>query len=255
MNQKNFSFILPEADSAVQGKEKIIVTYKGETKELVTHDYPEIYKIPGLYENLFYDTLDCTSPQVVCGLLKDALDEAKSDPSDLVVLDVGAGNGMVGEELADMGVDKVLGIDIIEEAAEAAQRDRPGIYDAYYVEDLTQLPEAVEGEIARKSPNCLSIVAALGFDDIPPDAFAVSYNLISEKGWLAFNIKDEFLQKNHPSGFAKMIDQMVEEDILEIIEQKKYQHRLCIDGTPLNYYAMVAKKQAPISNTLVEEYQ
>ncbi|MCP4023805.1 MAG: methyltransferase domain-containing protein [Desulfobacteraceae bacterium] len=255
MNKKEFSFILPKVEKADQGKEKIIVTYKGKTKELITHDYPEIYKIPGLYENLFYDTLDCQSPKVVCGLLENALNESDDDPSDIVALDVGAGNGMVGEELVDMGVDKVLGIDIIKEAAEAAKRDRPGVYDAYYVEDLTKLPGKVEEKINQENPNCLSIVAALGFDDIPADAFAKSYNLIADEGWIAFNIKDEFLQENHPSGFSEMIGQLVEEDIMEIVDKKKYQHRLCLDGTPLNYYAVVAKKQGPISSRIMQQYQ
>ncbi len=100
---KEFSFILPKVDKADQGKEKIIVTYKGETRELLTHDYGEIYKIPGLYENLFYDTLACQSPKVVCGLLEKAMNGSKSDSKQDVALDVGAGNGMVGEELAKIG--------------------------------------------------------------------------------------------------------------------------------------------------------
>lgn len=250
---KDFSFILPEVEKADQGKEKIIVTYKGETRELITHDYPEIYKIPGLYENLFYDTLDCKSPKVVCGLLEEALDQCGENPEALVALDVGAGNGMVGEELAEMGVDKVLGVDIIEEAAEAAHRDRPGVYDAYYVEDLTALPEKVEADISREKPNCMSIVAALGFDDIPPDAFAGAYNLIANDGWIAFNIKDEFLQENHPSGFSSLISTMVDEGVMDIIDKKHYQHRLCLDGTPLNYYAIVGKKQGDLPDNMVRQ--
>lgn len=251
----DFSFVLPEVEKADQGKETIIVTYKGKTRELLTHNYPEIYKVPGLYENLFYDTLECQSPKVVCSLLEETLEKSESDPKDLIVLDVGAGNGMVGEELVDMGVDKVLGVDIIEEAAQAAHRDRPGVYDAYYVEDLTDLPERVENEINREKPNCLSIVAALGFDDIPPQAFASGYNLIKDDGWVAFNIKDEFLQKNHPSGFADLVKQMVETDVMEILDQTHYQHRLCLDGTPLKYYAVVGRKQGDISDGLLQANQ
>ncbi|THB73100.1 MAG: class I SAM-dependent methyltransferase [Desulfobacteraceae bacterium] len=255
MSEDAFSFILPPVNKADQGKEKIIVTYKGKTKEIVTHDYPEIYKVPGLYENLFYDTLECQSPSFVCGLLETALEKTDTDPGELVALDVGAGNGMVGEELSKIGVDSVLGVDIIEEAAEAAHRDRPGIYDEYFIEDLTQLPETVEKQICRKNPNCLSIVAALGFDDIPAEAFARSYNLIDDKGWVAFNIKDEFLQSRHPSGFSGLIDQMVDNGVMQVMEKEKYQHRLCLDGTPLTYYALVGKKQKSISETMIKEYQ
>ena len=251
----DFSFILPQVDNADQGKEKIIVTYQGETRELLTHDYGEIYKIPGLYENLFYDTLACQSPQVVCGLLEKAMNGNRSNSQDQVALDVGAGNGMVGEELAKIGFNTILGVDIIEEAAEATLRDRPGIYDEYFIEDLTDLPEKVEQKILEKDPNCMSIVAALGFDDIPPEAFASAYNLISQDGWIAFNIKDEFLQDNHPSGFSTLIEEMVSSDLMEIVEKEKYQHRLCLDGTPLNYYAVVGKKQEPVSDTFIEQYQ
>ena len=38
-------------------------------------------------------------------------------------------------------------------------------------------------------------VAALGYGDIPPQAFAEAFNLISDHGWVAFNIKDRFLQE------------------------------------------------------------
>ena len=252
---ENFSVILPEVEKADQGKEKIIVTYKGQTRELVTHDYSEIFKIPGLYENLFYDTLDCMSPKVVCGLLEDALDKNGTNPENLVALDVGAGNGMVGEELSEMGVDKVLGVDIIEEAAKAAHRDRPGLYEAYYVEDLTALPSQVEDEISRQNPNCMSIVAALGFDDIPAQAFAGAYNLIAEDGWIAFNIKDDFLQENHPSGFSELINNMVDEGVMAILDKKHYQHRLCLDGTPLNYYAIVGRKHEDLPEKMVRKYQ
>ncbi len=93
---------------------------------------------------------------------------SKSDSKQDVALDVGAGNGMVGEELAKIGFKTIIGVDIIEEAAEATLRDRPGIYDDYFIEDLTALPEKVEQKIIDKNPSCMSIVAALGFDDIPP---------------------------------------------------------------------------------------
>ena len=60
------------------------------------------------------------------------------------MLDIGAGNGMVGEQLVDMGAEQVGGVDIIEEAAQALERDRPGIYKDYDVADLTNLPPMVE---------------------------------------------------------------------------------------------------------------
>jgi hypothetical protein len=36
-------------------------------------------------------------------------------------------------------VESVVGVDIIPEAQEAADRDRPGVYEDYYVVDLTRM--------------------------------------------------------------------------------------------------------------------
>jgi lipoyl(octanoyl) transferase len=47
--------------------------------------------------------LKCQSPAVVSELLADAVEEAGEDPAALAVLDLGAGNGMVGEALRERG--------------------------------------------------------------------------------------------------------------------------------------------------------
>src|SRR5947208_15875824 len=96
------------------------VTVDGTTRKIRFHDYDEIYSIPGLYEFLFYEHLECCSPQVVCGLLEDQLTDAGVPTSTLRVLDLGAGNGMVGEELADLGAEMITGVDLLPEAAAAA---------------------------------------------------------------------------------------------------------------------------------------
>jgi len=45
--------------------------------------------------------------------------------SELRILDVGAGNGMVGEKLLEYGVARLVGLDISEAAYKALERDRP----------------------------------------------------------------------------------------------------------------------------------
>lgn len=60
--------------------------------------------------------------------------------SDITVLDMGAGNGIVAEELVNLGLDDVIGVDIIEEAKQAAFRDRPEVYSDYIFDDST-LPD------------------------------------------------------------------------------------------------------------------
>ncbi len=50
----------------------------------------------------------------------------------LRVLDLGAGNGVVGEELKKRGVSRLVGVDIITEAQAATERDRPGVINDNY---------------------------------------------------------------------------------------------------------------------------
>lgn len=232
------------ADSGLeQDEEWCVVTLADGTEErLRFHDYREIYPYPGLYEQIFYEKLSCSSPETVVGLLGRQLKANDVDPRELCVLDLGAGNGMVGEELKGIGAGTVVGVDIIEEAAEAAERDRPGIYDDYFVEDFTDLRDATEEQLRGHDLNALACVAALGFGDIPPLAFATAYDLLAPDGWLAFNIRDEFLEAGG-GGFSGLIRDMCRDDWIEPLDSERYVHRLSsVDGEPLYYVAMVARK-------------
>ena len=74
-----------------------IIESNGNKIKIRFHDYDKIYNIPGLYEQLFYDRLKCTSPVKVTDILKKAVDQSNEDFYGLRVLDLGAGNGLVGE--------------------------------------------------------------------------------------------------------------------------------------------------------------
>jgi hypothetical protein len=250
-----FTIHLPDVETIEQGKEFLILEQDGQKTKIGFHDYDRLYEIPGLYEHLFYGQFKCNSPEVVCGLLKKHIEQDRGDDEAIVALDVGAGNGMVGEQLADLGAKTIVGVDIIDEAAVAVERDRPGIYDAYHVMDLTDMPSDVEQSLQAIDFNCMTVVAALGFDDIPPDAFACGYNLVSSQGWVAFNIKEDFVCEKDQSGFCKLIDRVEKDGALNIHERFKYRHRFCQDGTPLYYYAIVGKKQADISTEMLAEIQ
>src|SRR3954469_10293689 len=229
------------------------VTVGGETREIRFHDYHEIYAIPGLYEFLFYERLQCCSPEVVSGLLEQELSDEDVDPAGLRVLDLGAGNGMVGEELAEMGVESIVGIDLLPEAAAAAQRDRPGVYERYHVLALTALSAANRAELRAHRFNSLVTVAALGFGDIPPLAFAEAFNLVADGGWIAFNIKEDFLDDGEPTGFSRLIGKLLETGIVEQRAEKLYTHRLATNGERLDYVALVGVKGSSIPDELVRD--
>ncbi|MGB2985154.1 MAG: methyltransferase, partial [Phycisphaerae bacterium] len=111
---------LPPADlSLTQDEEWCVVRLNGEWREIRLHDYDELFSVPGLYEHLIYDILKCDSPARIRKLLEAELAASGTQAGTLRALDLGAGNGMVGEELADMGVEFIVGADIIEAAAEA----------------------------------------------------------------------------------------------------------------------------------------
>jgi SAM-dependent methyltransferase len=244
---------LPEPGlSMTQDAEWCVVQMGDEWQKIRFHDYDVIFSIPGLYEKVLYDILECDSPRTIRRLLQAELSESGASIADLHVLDLGAGNGMVGEELAEMGIGSVVGVDIIPEAALATERDRPGIYDAYYIVDMTDLSETEERALARHECNALVCVAALGFGDIPVQAFVTAYNLIKTGGWVAFNIKEDFLTEKDPSGFSRLIRRMLEDGTLELKRRELYRHRWATNREPLNYVGIVGTKQRDIAESLID---
>jgi predicted TPR repeat methyltransferase len=228
------------ADHLDQDEEWILLTSKDNQKKIRLHDYDEIYAIPGLYEEVVYTRLKCDSPRVICSMLKKDLET--EDPEALRVLDFGAGNGMVGECLKKrIGCEALVGIDIIPEAVSATFRDRPGLYDDYYVMDLCDIGRAEEDLLTKWNFNTLVTVAALGYGDIPSRAFVNAFNLLEDGAWIAFNIKDRFLTEEDGSGFKETLDNMFE-DSLQILQSERYCHRLSMSGNPLHYVAVVGRK-------------
>jgi len=239
-----FPIRFPRAGQLTQDEEWCEVRIQGKWNRIRFHDYNEVYKIPGLYETIFYRTLRCNSPTKVCQLLSESLAELMINPDRLRALDLGAGNGMSGEALQNLGARKIIGIDIVPEAKEACLRDRPWVYDEYLVCDLAkaQIDKETDQFLSGYGFNTLLIVAALGFGDIPAEAFITAYNYIQSGGLLAFNIKEDFLKDSSGSTFSSLIQQMVQEDYLQLESYRRYQHRLSVTGTPLYYVAIVAQK-------------
>lgn len=245
---------LPEPSlSMTQDAEWCVVRVDGEWRQIRFHDYDALFSVPGLYEKVIYEILRCDSPNVVCNLLEEELSDSGTPTDNLRVLDLGAGNGMVGEELANMGADAVVGVDIIEEAAEATERDRPGLYENYHVVDMTDLNEGQRRELESYRFSALTCVAALGFGDIPVQAFVSAFNLVRSGGWIAFNIKEDFLTNGDDSGFARLMRTMLEDGTLELRRRKRYQHRLATDRHPLHYVAIVGVKKRDVPEHRVRQ--
>lgn len=249
--QYNIKFPVTEPHQLGQDEAFFYITENGQDVKILFHEYGDIYKRPGLYEQLFYHRLKCISPKKVADILAKALINNGVEMTELRVLDLGAGNGMFGEQLQTVGVARIIGVDICEEAYVACERDRPGVYDAYYVCDLCNPDPTAQKDIASWQIDCLSSVAALGFGDIPAKAFANAFNMVVPTGWIAFNIKESFLLESDTSGFSRLVKSLMVSDALEIHHLERYRHRISIDGRPLFYYALVGKKEYDIPVSMV----
>jgi hypothetical protein len=242
---------IPNDPQLTQDSEWIEVEVDGQWRRVRLHDYHELYNIPGLYEGLFNRLLKCSSPIRVVSLLNEVLTEAGESVEGLRALDLGAGSGLVGYELQNLNVDVVVGTDIIPEAKQATLRDRPWCYDEYYVADFTDLDADTELAIREFNLNTLTCVAALGFGDIPTEAFLKALDLISTPGWVGFNIKEAFVQERDTSGFDATIRELARDGIIRIEAYRRYQHRLSCAGEPLYYIAKVAKKMRDVPPDLL----
>jgi len=225
----------------------------GESRQkFLLHDYDRIFEIPGLYEQVVYERLKCQSPKIVADVLRDSVSQSHQGLNELRVLDLGAGNGIAGEELKSQGVSRLVGVDIIPEARAATERDRPGVYDAYYVMDFARLSEDDRDELGSWSLDCLISVAALGFGDIPAQAFLEAFNVIDKDGWVAFNVKETFLDRSDDSGFSQLIRELIFSEYLDLHHLRRYRHRFSIEGHPLYYFALGGKKLADVSASFAE---
>jgi predicted TPR repeat methyltransferase len=219
---------------------------EGTTRKILFHDYDRIFSKPGLYEQLFYERLRCTSPEKVSELLHDSLTSERVSCNELRVLDLGAGNGMMAEQLRNLGVARIVGADILPEARDAAYRDRPTAYDDYVVADFTKLSDDRQTELTEWRFDCLTSVAALGFGDIPPKAFFTAMKFLRTDGWVAFNIKETFLDHSDDAGFSRFIRELIFSAYLDVYQLERYTHRLSMEGVPLKYFAFVGRLTASI---------
>ena len=179
MNSCTFQIEYPSEECMLEQSEEWfnLVTEEGRQRIRI-HEYSRVYDVPGLYEEVVYNKLQCDSPKVITGLLKETMETHGESSIPLRALDFGAGNGIVGECLQEaVNVEAIVGVDIIDEAKNAMKRDRPEIYDDYYVMDFSQVDGKQRQALDHWNFNALITVAALGFGDIPTQAFVNAFNL------------------------------------------------------------------------------
>ena len=246
MTQTNFKIRLPNnIEHLPINQEYFFLTQNGQERRLKLHDYGDVYSIPGLYEYIAREILKYQSPEIMSSLLVEKLTETGFPLDQLRVLELGAGSGLFGNALAKLGITSVVGIDIVPEAAVAANREYPGVYQDYLVEDLTQLSESSKNKLKEQNFNCLVCCSALSSDHIPVSAFIAALNLIEEGGWVMFNIaQTSYDNQSNPPKFVEFYRQAIAKGTLKLDDTQVYNHRRFFNGQTLQYVAILARKQS-----------
>lgn len=163
------------------------------------------------------------------------------DPGLLRVLDLGAGNGVVGEELRARGVEVLAGTDSAGAARKAAERDRPGLYAAYVVGDSSGVPEL--GTLVRElGINCIVCAGALGFEHIEATSFAELWDLLPTGAMFALTVHEDLAQPG-TSDIGDELDLMrTAEGATEFVTWERFRHRVTVAGEPIHYLAIGALK-------------
>ncbi|MDJ1173872.1 class I SAM-dependent DNA methyltransferase [Roseofilum capinflatum] len=246
MENVQFDIRIPqESENSVIQEEFVWLKNNGEERKIKLHDYPQIYRIPFLYEHLM-EKLQAQSHTILSSLLAEQVTQAGGSVEDLVVLEVGAGSGMFGKALADLGIKSITGIDIVPEALDAVSHTYPGVYENYYIEDLSNLSETTHKALSNRGFNCIVCGSALGFNHIPASAWATAYNMVAPHSWIAFNVQKERWEDTGANSFSAWHPWVAKEAIFKMEKTHEYQHRFYLDGRSLIYVAIMGRKKSDI---------
>ena len=219
---------------------------------LKTHQYGEIYKVPGLYEFIFYETLQCRSHTFMVGMLEKALrQEENNGLLKSTFLDFGAGTGLVGEELRKIGVERIIGLDILPRAMEAYQTAGGTSYEIYLIDNMSNPKKQTVQTIMEYGPHVAITVSALGFNDVPAVAFNNVLSFLAPNDLFAFNLCSKILE-NGQAEYNEVISALEGCRKVEFLDKQKYVHRYSPGGKEILYHGFVGKIIEPISFNRVE---
>jgi hypothetical protein len=227
-----------------QTEEALVVRHAdGRADRFRLHEYDRVYAVPGLYEEVVQRRLQSASATVLAERLTACAAGAGLQPAGLAVFDLGAGNGVSGEELRARGVRALVASDSSAAARQAAQRDRPGLYAEYLVGDTDELPQVAE-LIREHRLNAIVASGALGLGHISADSFHRLWSAFGAGAWFAVSLHEDLAEPGG-SDFGDYLAGFEErEDGGEILVREPFRHRLTMAGEPITYVAIVARKRA-----------
>lgn len=201
-----------------------------------------MYAVPGLYEEVVHRRLRCASPAKLAEVLLGVAALERRAPHLLRVLDLGAGNGIAGEELRVRGVRVLVATDSASKARAAAARDRPGLYASYVLADANGQPGELGTLIRELGINCIVCAGALGFEHIDAHSFIELWALLPPGALFALTVDEHLAQP----GASEVGDELAALRAgavgTEIVVSERFRHRLSITGEPIHYLAIGARK-------------
>lgn len=125
------------------------------------------------------------------------------------ILDAGCGTGLVGEALAILGYEKIVGLDISPAMLELA--DRLGIYDRLYEQDLGQpIPET------DNSFSAVTCFGSLGPGHAPSACLDEFIRVTRPGGRVIFNVRPETYEEQ---GLKAKIDALLASPVVREVER------------------------------------
>ena len=212
----------------------------GEHELVHLHEYTRIYAVPGLYEHVVQELLQCSSPQVAAAGFLRVVARLGLDPGSMTVLDVGSGTGLVGELVRDGGVGQVIGVDALPAARETSLRDRPGVYADYVVGDFLR-PDALREALRPYPLGGLVSAGAFGGTHATPPALENALALLPPGAPVAFTIDERWMDASDPDGFGAAVERLVAAGRLAVLERTRFRHRVTTTGEPIFYQLVVGE--------------
>lgn len=229
---------LDESPGRSQAEESFVLTRDdGSSERIVLHDYSRVYAVPGLYEEVVQNRLGCASPRVLAESLADAAATAGASMASLRVLDVGAGNGVVGEELHARGAQVIAGTDGVVAARDAARRDRPELYEVYAIAGVDELtPEQL---VTDHGLNALTCAGALGIGHVEVSDVARWWAAFPPGSWFAATVAPDVVDA---AGEDLLGALQAAEPSTEVVRNEPFAHRRRMSGESITYNVVVAHK-------------
>ena len=202
-----------------------------------------MYAVPGLYEEVVQRRLQCASPAKLAEVLLSVAEIEGRAPHLLRVLDLGAGNGLVGEELRARGVRVLAATDSARRARTAAARDRPGLYASYLLADANGRPAELGTVIRELGINCIVCAGALGFDHIDAQSFAELWDLLPPGAMFALTVDEDLAHPGASDVGNELALLRAGHGGTEVVVWERFRHRLSVSGEPIHYLAIGARKR------------